>query len=58
VIDVAPVARDNPPIRSDRRRDPRTFLIDKNGSIVDQFQTDSRGTARDPARYAASRAKL
>jgi hypothetical protein len=35
-----------------------TFLIDKNGTIVDQFQTDSLGTARDPARDAAALAKL
>jgi mycoredoxin-dependent peroxiredoxin len=35
-----------------------TFLIDKDGIVVDQFQTDSLGTARDPERYAASLAKL
>ena len=35
-----------------------TFLIDNNGTIVDHFQTDSLGTARDPERYAASLAKL
>ena len=35
-----------------------TFLIDKTGNIVDEFHTDSLGTARDPERYAASLAKL
>jgi peroxiredoxin len=35
-----------------------TFLIDKNGNIVDEFHTDSLGTARDPERYATSLAKL
>ena len=35
-----------------------TFLIDKKGNIVDEFQTDSLGTARDPQRYADSLAKL
>jgi peroxiredoxin len=35
-----------------------TFLIDKKGIIVDEFQTDSLGTARDPERYSAALAKL
>jgi peroxiredoxin len=35
-----------------------TFLIDKNGKIVDEFRTDSLGAARDPERYAAALAKL
>ena len=35
-----------------------TFLIDKKGNIVDEFQTESLGTARDPQRYADSLAKL
>jgi peroxiredoxin len=35
-----------------------TFLIDKKGTIVDEFQTDSLGTARDPERYAAALGKL
>ncbi len=35
-----------------------TFLIDKSGTIIDKFSTDSLGTARDPERYAASLAKL
>jgi peroxiredoxin len=35
-----------------------TFLIDKNGTIVDEFQTDSLGTARDPERYSAALAKI
>ena len=35
-----------------------TFLIDKKGSIVDEFHTDSLGTARDPERYEAALAKL
>ena len=35
-----------------------TFLIDKKGIVVDEFQSDSLGTARDPERYSAARAKL
>jgi peroxiredoxin len=35
-----------------------TFLIGKDGTIVDEFHTDSLGTARDPERYAAALAKL
>jgi peroxiredoxin len=35
-----------------------TFLIDKSGTIIDKFSTDSLGTARDPERYAASLAML
>ena len=35
-----------------------TFLIDKKGTVVDEFHTDSLGTARDPERYAAALAKL
>jgi len=35
-----------------------TFLIDKKGIVVDEFQTDSLGTARDPERYSAALAKL
>jgi len=35
-----------------------TFLIGKDGKIVDEFRTDSLGTARDPERYAAALAKV
>jgi peroxiredoxin len=35
-----------------------TFLIDKKGVIVDEFRTDSLGTAREPERYAAALSKL
>jgi peroxiredoxin len=35
-----------------------TFLIDKKGVIVDEFRTDSLGTAREPERYAAALGKL
>lgn len=35
-----------------------TFLIDKDGLVVDTFATDSIGTARDPERYAEALKKL
>jgi mycoredoxin-dependent peroxiredoxin len=35
-----------------------TFFIDKNGVIVDEFRTDSLGTAREPQRYAEALAAL
>ena len=35
-----------------------TFLIDKNGVIVDKFETDAIGTAREKARYDEALAKL
>ena len=35
-----------------------TFLIDKNGVLVDAFFTDSRGTAREKSRYDEALAKL
>jgi mycoredoxin-dependent peroxiredoxin len=34
-----------------------TFIIDKNGVIVDEFRTDSLGTAREAARYRDAFAK-
>jgi peroxiredoxin len=35
-----------------------TFLIGKDGKVVDAFATDSLGTARDQARYEEAVAKL
>lgn len=35
-----------------------TFLIDRHGVIVDEFRTDSLGTAREAARYREAFAKL
>jgi peroxiredoxin len=35
-----------------------TFVIDKDGVIVDAFRTDSLGTAREGARYEEALAKL
>ena len=35
-----------------------TFLIGKDGTIVDAFETDSLGTAREAERYAEALAKL
>ena len=35
-----------------------TFLIDKNGTIVDEFETDNLGTAREKDRYTAAVSKL
>lgn len=35
-----------------------TFLIDKDGVLVDRFETDSLGTAREASRYAEALAKL
>ena len=35
-----------------------TFLIGKDGTIVDTFATDSLGTAREMARYTEALAKL
>ncbi|HEX7096798.1 MAG TPA: redoxin domain-containing protein, partial [Acidimicrobiales bacterium] len=35
-----------------------TFLIDRNGVIVDEFRTDSLGTPREAARYTEALAKL
>jgi peroxiredoxin len=35
-----------------------TFLIDREGVVVDTFRTDSLGTARDADRYAEALAKL
>ncbi len=35
-----------------------TFFIDKNGTIVDEFRTDSLGTARESARYREAFATL
>ena len=35
-----------------------TFLIDKNGILVDEFSTDSLGTAREASRYEEALAKL
>lgn len=35
-----------------------TFVIDKSGTVVDSFSTDSLGTAREAARYTAAIAKL
>jgi peroxiredoxin len=35
-----------------------TFVIDRDGTIVDAFETDSLGTARTADRYAEALAKL
>ncbi len=35
-----------------------TFLIGTDGTVVDRFETDSLGTAREPERYAEALAKL
>jgi peroxiredoxin len=35
-----------------------TFLIDKNGTVVDTFATDAITTPREPERYAEALAKL
>jgi peroxiredoxin len=35
-----------------------TFLIDKDGNIVDEFRTDSLGEARSAERYTEALAKL
>jgi peroxiredoxin len=35
-----------------------TFIIGKDGKVVDTFQTDSLGTARDKASYQAALAKI
>lgn len=35
-----------------------TFLVDKDGVVVDEFRTDSLGTARDADRYQEALAKL
>src|SRR5262245_51910615 len=35
-----------------------TFLINKDGKVVDTFATDSLSTPRDPARYKEAIAKL
>ena len=35
-----------------------TFVIDKNGTVVDTFATANLGTARDKAAYDAALAKL
>lgn len=35
-----------------------TFLIDRDGKVVDAFRTDSLGTAREADRYAEALAKL
>jgi peroxiredoxin len=35
-----------------------TFLIDRDGVVVDTFRTDSIGTARDADRYTEALAKL
>lgn len=35
-----------------------TFLIDRDGTVVDAFETDSLGTAREQDRYEAALAKL
>jgi peroxiredoxin (alkyl hydroperoxide reductase subunit C) len=35
-----------------------TFLIDRNGTVVDAFATDSLGTPREQAQYEAALAKL
>ena len=35
-----------------------TFFIDKNGVIVDEFRTDSLGTARESGRYREAFAKV
>jgi peroxiredoxin len=35
-----------------------TFLVGRDGTIVDSFRTDSLGTAREASRYAEALAKL
>ena len=35
-----------------------TFLIDREGVVVDAFETDSLGTPREQARYEAALAAL
>ena len=35
-----------------------TFVIDRDGTIVDAFETDNLGTAREKDRYAEALAKL
>ena len=35
-----------------------TFIIDKAGKVVDTFQTDNLGTARDKASYQAALGKI
>lgn len=35
-----------------------TFLIDRDGVIIDEFRTDSLGTAREADRYTEALAKL
>jgi peroxiredoxin len=35
-----------------------TFVIDREGTIVDAFETENLGTAREQARYAEALAKL
>lgn len=35
-----------------------TFLIDRNGTVVDAFATDNLGTAREKSRYDEALAKL
>jgi peroxiredoxin (alkyl hydroperoxide reductase subunit C) len=35
-----------------------TFLIDRNGTVVDTFATDNLGTAREKSRYDEALAKL
>jgi peroxiredoxin len=35
-----------------------TFLIDRDGTVVDEFRTDSLGTAREADRYTEALAKL
>jgi len=35
-----------------------TFIIDKDGTVVDVIETDDLGTAREPARYDEALAKL
>jgi peroxiredoxin (alkyl hydroperoxide reductase subunit C) len=35
-----------------------TFVIDTDGTVVDEFHTDSLGTAREASRYEEALAKL
>ena len=35
-----------------------TFVIDRDGNVVDEFRTDSLGTAREADRYTEALAKL
>ncbi len=35
-----------------------TFVIDREGTIVDAFETENLGVAREKARYAEALAKL